>query len=51
MAGLQVCALVAYLSWLKHAYLWKLQNERDWRELESLVPPASSDSSADRSAA
>ena len=31
----QVCALVAYLSWLKHAYLWKLQNERElartWR--------------------
>jgi glycosyltransferase involved in cell wall biosynthesis len=51
MAGLQVCALVAYLSWLKHAYLWKLQNERNWRELESLVPPASNDTSADRSAA
>lgn len=35
LAGLQVCALVAYLSWLKHAYLWQLQNTRDWRSLES----------------
>jgi FkbM family methyltransferase len=34
LAGLQVCALVAYLSWLKHAYLWQLQNARDWRALE-----------------
>jgi FkbM family methyltransferase len=34
LAGLQVCGLVAYLSWLKHAYLWQLQNTRDWRELE-----------------
>ncbi|MCI0335525.1 MAG: FkbM family methyltransferase [Planctomycetes bacterium] len=33
-AGLQVCALVAYMSWLKHSYLWQLQNARDWRELE-----------------
>jgi FkbM family methyltransferase len=35
LAGLQVCALVAYLSWLKHAYLWQLQNASDWRDLES----------------
>jgi FkbM family methyltransferase len=34
LAGLQVCALVAYLSWLKQAYLWQLQSGRDWRELE-----------------
>jgi glycosyltransferase involved in cell wall biosynthesis len=31
LAGLQVCALVAYLSFLKQAYLWQLQNVRDWR--------------------
>jgi FkbM family methyltransferase len=35
LAGLQVCALVAYLSYLKIAYLWQLQHGRDWRELES----------------
>lgn len=34
-AGLQVCMLVAYLSYLKHAYLWQLQNERDWRDVEA----------------
>jgi FkbM family methyltransferase len=34
MAGLQVCTLVAYMSYLKHAYLWQLQNTRDWRDLE-----------------
>lgn len=33
-AGLQVCVLVAYLSYLKHAYLWQLQNGRDWRDVE-----------------
>ena len=26
VAGLQVCALIAYLSYLKHARLWELQN-------------------------
>jgi glycosyltransferase involved in cell wall biosynthesis len=26
VAGLQVCVLVAYLSYLKHAYLWQLQH-------------------------
>jgi FkbM family methyltransferase len=31
LAGLQVCMLVAYLSWLKQAYLWQLQSGRDWR--------------------
>ena len=34
LAGLQVCVLVAYLSWLKHAYLWQLQSGRDWREAD-----------------
>jgi glycosyltransferase involved in cell wall biosynthesis len=34
LAGLQVAVLVAYLSYLKHAYLWQLQNSRDWRVLE-----------------
>jgi glycosyltransferase involved in cell wall biosynthesis len=28
LAGLQVCALVAYLSYLKHAWLWELQHGR-----------------------
>ncbi len=34
LAGLQVCMLVAYLSWLKQAYLWQLQSGRDWREAD-----------------
>ena len=34
LAGLQVCFLVAYLSWLKQAYLWQLQSGRDWREAD-----------------
>jgi glycosyltransferase involved in cell wall biosynthesis len=34
LAGLQVCLLVAYLSFLKHAYLWQRQNARDWRTLD-----------------
>jgi glycosyltransferase involved in cell wall biosynthesis len=33
-AGLQVCLLVAYLSYLKHAYLWQRQNTRPWREID-----------------
>jgi glycosyltransferase involved in cell wall biosynthesis len=37
LAGLQVCLLVSYLSYLKHAYLWQLQNGRHWRVLESNV--------------
>jgi FkbM family methyltransferase len=28
LAGLQVCVLVAYLSWLKQAYLWEMQAGR-----------------------
>ncbi len=35
LAGLQVCVLVAYLSFLKHACLWQIQNVRDWREEEN----------------
>ena len=35
LAGLQVCVLVAYLSYLKHAYLWQLQHGRAWRDLDS----------------
>jgi glycosyltransferase involved in cell wall biosynthesis len=34
LAGLQVCAIVAYLSYLKHAYLWERERRRDWRELD-----------------
>jgi FkbM family methyltransferase len=34
IAGLHVCALVAYLSYLKHAYLWQLQNGRDFRRFD-----------------
>ena len=40
LAGLQVCALVAYLSWLKQAYLWQLQSGRDTRELDGGEVPA-----------
>ncbi len=41
LAGLQVCALVAYLSWLKQAYLWQLQARHpkvdfDRHEIEAL---------------
>jgi hypothetical protein len=36
MAGLQVCFLVAYLSYLKQAYLWQLQQTRDWQTLENV---------------
>ena len=35
LAGLQVCALVAYLSYLKHAYLWQLKHARPIRDLDS----------------
>jgi FkbM family methyltransferase len=39
MAGLQVCALVAYLSWLKQACLWQMQSGRDTRELDRCAFP------------
>lgn len=32
LAGLQVCMLVAYLSWLKQAFLWQLRCGHDWRD-------------------
>lgn len=35
LAGLQVCAMVAYLSYLKHARLWELERARCWRDLEA----------------
>lgn len=34
LPGLQVCAIVAYLSYLKHAYLWEAQRGRDWPDIE-----------------
>ncbi|HVT30618.1 MAG TPA: FkbM family methyltransferase, partial [Lacipirellulaceae bacterium] len=33
LAGLQVCVLVAYVSWLKQAYLWQMQKGRTTAEL------------------
>lgn len=51
LAGLQVCFLVAYLSYLKHAYLWQLQQTRDWRGLEQAVTDRATKKSTDRSAA
>ena len=38
LAGLQVCVLVAYLSYLKCAYLWQLQNARDSRDVAETQP-------------
>ncbi len=37
VAGLQVCALIAYLSYLKHARLWELQNASPRHEQQDLV--------------
>ncbi len=59
LPGIQVCVLVAYMSYLKHAYLWQLQNNRDWRELEKspeVVPitatvPVVAEMQTDRAAA
>jgi glycosyltransferase involved in cell wall biosynthesis len=42
LAGLQVCVLIAYLSYLKQAYLWQLQNNRDWREIDQNLSTHSS---------
>jgi hypothetical protein len=50
LAGLQVCALVAYQSYLKQAYLWQLQNARQWRELEG-QPISDPSTGFDRTAA
>jgi hypothetical protein len=50
LAGLQVCFLIAYLSHLKHAYLWQLQNARQPQELDEALTAGESVVS-DRSAA
>ena len=50
LAGLQVCVLVAYLSYLKHAYLWQLQHARGILDLDVERGRDRSDK-ADRSAA
>ena len=39
MAGLQVCALVAYLSYLKHARLWELEHARPLHRLRDASDP------------
>lgn len=39
-AGLQVCFLVAYQSWLKQACLWQLQRGRNWRKADQCEFPA-----------
>jgi glycosyltransferase involved in cell wall biosynthesis len=49
LAGLQVCFLVAYLSFLKHAYLWQRQQVRDWREIDAQA--TNGRTAAERSAA
>lgn len=51
LAGLQVCLLVAYLSYLKVAFLWQLQQGRDWRELEPSSTGLRADIEADHLAA
>jgi glycosyltransferase involved in cell wall biosynthesis len=50
LAGLQVCVLVAYLSYLKHAFLWQRHNARHWRELDEQLSNGSSEE-LDRTAA
>jgi SAM-dependent methyltransferase len=50
LAGLQVCFLIAYLSYLKHAYLWQLQNTRPVRALDDELKNRESERS-ERSAA
>jgi glycosyltransferase involved in cell wall biosynthesis len=50
LAGLQVCVLIAYLSYLKHAFLWQLQNARQVPASEHELEK-SQDSHFDRSAA
>jgi hypothetical protein len=46
LPGLQVCALIAYLSYLKHARLWELEHAKPLHRL-----PASDSSAPTRSAA
>jgi hypothetical protein len=50
LAGLQVCALVAYLSYLKHAWLWELQHSRPVHRQEA-ISVASPAPPTDRAAA
>jgi glycosyltransferase involved in cell wall biosynthesis/SAM-dependent methyltransferase len=49
LAGLQVCVLIAYLSYLKHAYLWQMQNAQRRIDADTTTGDASALSS--RSAA
>lgn len=47
LAGLQVCMLVAYLSWLKQAFLWQMHCGHDWRkEDRRQFPPSNADDKA-----
>jgi FkbM family methyltransferase len=39
VAGLQVCVLVAYQSWLKQAYLFEYQRTRNWHVQDALDFP------------
>lgn len=52
LAGLQVCALEAYQSYLKQARLWELHHAYDWRELQREAPSETEpDESTTRTAA
>jgi len=52
LAGLQVCALVAYQSYLKRARLWELGHARDWRALEGeALTVLDAEDASDRTAA
>jgi glycosyltransferase involved in cell wall biosynthesis len=52
LAGVQVCALVAYQSYLKQARLWELMHARDWSVLEDEALTAlDADDAAGRTAA
>ncbi len=46
LAGLQVCALIAYLSYLKHARLWELENARPAHRLPTAETPAAARTAA-----
>jgi glycosyltransferase involved in cell wall biosynthesis len=46
LAGLQVCALIAYLSYLKHARLWELEHARAAHRLSDAEAPTSERSAA-----
>jgi glycosyltransferase involved in cell wall biosynthesis len=51
LAGLQVCVLVAYVSYLKTACLWQLDHARDWRTLEASQEDFPIKQASDRTAA